>query len=92
MGYIKAQNVLPEEVIKLIQEYIDGECLYIPRKIGNEKSWGEKTGTRSSLKKRNWEIFFKYIEGVTVMELARQYYLTEKSIRRIICRENALCS
>lgn len=32
MKYIKAQDVLPEEIVKIIQEYIDGEYLYIPRK------------------------------------------------------------
>ena len=41
MGYIKAENVLPDEIIELIQNYIDGEYLYIPRKKGNEKV-GEK--------------------------------------------------
>ncbi|MBU5590170.1 hypothetical protein KQI89_00170 [Clostridium sp. MSJ-4] len=84
MAYIKAQNVLPEEIIKLIQEYVDGEYLYIPRKNGNEKSWGEKNGTRSILKERNNEILKKYLRGITVTELANEYYLSEKSIRRII--------
>ncbi|MGH4123394.1 MAG: CD3324 family protein [Clostridium sp.] len=92
MGYIKAQNVLPEEIIKLIQEYVDGECLYIPRKNGNEKSWGEKNGTRNSLRKRNNEIFCKYTQGVTIIELASRYYLSEKSIGRIIGKEKLLCS
>ncbi len=32
MKYEKAQNILPEDVIELIQEYIDGGYLYIPRK------------------------------------------------------------
>lgn len=87
MAYIKAQNVLPEEIIKLIQEYIDGECLYIPRKNGNEKSWGEKNGTRSNLKKRDSEIFNRYIYGEKIDELVKEYYLSEKSIRRIISKE-----
>ena len=90
MGYFKAQNVLPEELIKLIQEYVDGECLYIPRKNGNEKSWSEKKGTRNSLKERNNEIFKKNIAGAKVIELAKQYYLSEKSIRRIICEEKTI--
>lgn len=29
MKYVNAQNVLPEELIKTIQEYMDGEFLYI---------------------------------------------------------------
>lgn len=92
MGYFKAQNVLPEEIIKLIQDYIDGEYVYIPRKSGNEKSWGEKNGTRSTLRERNNEIFLKYIAGTNVEELAKQYFLSEKSIRRIISQEKILCA
>ncbi|MBU3128207.1 hypothetical protein LGL55_23775 [Clostridium tagluense] len=92
MRYSKAQNVLPEEIIKIIQEYVDGEYLYIPRKNGNEKAWGEKNGTRKSLKHRNVEIFNKHIEGASIIELANQYYLSEKSIRRIVSQEKILCA
>lgn len=87
MSYISAQSVLPEEIIKLIQEYVDGEYLYVPRKNGNKKSWGEKNGTRTALKKRNTEIFNKHNEGTTIIELAMMYYLSEKSIRRIISKK-----
>lgn len=89
MAYIKAQSVLPEEIINLIQEYVDGECLYIPRKSGKEKSWGEKNGTRKNLEQRDSEIFNKYSNGVTITELTRMYYLSDKSIRRIINKEKA---
>lgn len=84
MRYFKAQAVLPQEIIELIQEYIDGECLYIPRKNENKKSWGEKNGTRNNLKYRNKEIYENYTLGTTIDELAEKYYLSEKSIRRIL--------
>jgi len=32
MGYKKAELVLPIEIIELIQNYVDGEYIYIPRK------------------------------------------------------------
>lgn len=35
MSYIKAADVLPQEIIETIQGYIDGEYIYIPRK-GNK--------------------------------------------------------
>lgn len=92
MKYVKAQNVLPDEVIEMIQNYIDGEYIYIPRKNGNELKWGEKSGTRESLKSRNVEIFSKYSEGASVEELIQDYYLSEQSIRRIIRQEKSLCS
>lgn len=87
MKYAKAQDVLPEEIIKIIQEYIDGKYLYVPRKDENHKSWGEKSGIRHSLKVRNTEIYKKYINGSTINELTQEYYLSEKSIRRIISQE-----
>lgn len=91
MKYIKAQNVLPEDIIKLIQEYVDGNYLYIPKKTENRKSWGEKNGTKHNLKIRNNEIYKKYIRGISIKELTVQYYLSEKSIRRIIYEEKRNC-
>jgi len=87
MKYVKAHNVLPEEIIELIQEYIDGEYLYIPRKSENEKAWGEKNGTRNSLKKRNNEIFEKYTCGTKVSELAfrTEYKKNYKQRKKIKC-------
>jgi len=92
MKYLKAQDVLPEEILKIIQEYVDGDYLYVPRKNGNHKSWGEKSGIKSILKIRNNEIYKKYLNGTTIKELAQEYYLSEKSIRRIISQEKRLCS
>ncbi len=92
MKYIKALDVLPEEIIKIIQEYIDGEYLYVPRKDENHKSWGENSGIKKSLKIRNNEIYQKYLKGFTINELANEYFLSDKSIRRIINNEKRLCS
>ena len=32
MSYIKAEEVLPQNVIAMIQQYIDGQNIYIPKK------------------------------------------------------------
>lgn len=87
MKYVKAESILPEYVIEIIQNYIDGEYLYIPRKKGNEKSWGEKSGIKSILKNRNVEIYKKFTYGLSIEELCEEYYLSESSIRRIIKSE-----
>ncbi|HML33217.1 CD3324 family protein [Sporomusa sphaeroides] len=57
MGYKNAICVLPDKLIAAIQEYIDGEYLYIPRKVENKKSWGELKNTRNFLSTRNKAIF-----------------------------------
>ncbi len=90
MRHVKAENILPDYIIQIIQEYIDGEYIYIPRKNGNEKAWGEKNGTRKRLEYRNNNIYNKYLGGSKVKELAREYYLSENSIRRIIRKERMI--
>jgi Mor family transcriptional regulator len=92
LRYVKAHNVLPEEIIKAIQEYVDGEFLYIPRKNDNQKAWGEQSGIRDILKVRNNEIFEKYNQGISISELSLMYYLSEQSIRRVIGQQNRMCS
>lgn len=92
MKYVKASNVLPEEIIEIIQQYIDGEYLYIPRKAENVTSWGEKNGSKHRFKKRNREIYMKYSSGARVTQLAEEYFLSEQSIRRIISNEKNVCA
>lgn len=92
MRYLKAQNILPEELLSIIQQFVDGEFVYIPRKAGEQKSWGEKSGTKDSLKERNTQIYSEYMNGTTVADLSQTFYLSEQSIRRIISQEKTQCS
>lgn len=90
MRYQKANEILPEELVELIQDYIDGEYVYIPRKQENKKNWGEASRTKEELRARNIEIHAKYLQGLSVRELAKQYYLSEKSIQRIVLQEKKM--
>ena len=56
MSYYKAEEVLPEHIIKEIQKYVDGHSIYVPKKPDNRKNWGESTETLSFLEKRNEQI------------------------------------
>ena len=47
MSYIKAEEILPEELIRQIQEYADGVYIYIPRKPGTRHKWGQETNYKS---------------------------------------------
>ena len=84
MSYIKAEEILPEELIRKIQEYADGVYIYIPRKPGTRHPWGQKTDYKSELKRRNDRIRSDYAAGAGVAALSRKYHLSEKSIRRIL--------
>ena len=84
MGYIRAEEILPIEIIELIQEYVDGANIYIPRKQENRRQWGAKTAYKCELRNRNYSIYRDFLAGMTVNKLAERYYLSEKSIQRII--------
>lgn len=83
MGYIRAEEILPAELVELLQEYVDGQTIYVPRK-SDKKGWGTVSGTKEKLAQRNERIYLEYLEGMKVEELAEKYYLSEKSIQRII--------
>lgn len=84
MCYKKAKGILPENLIKVIQEYIDGEYLYIPRKENLRKSWGENTNIKKEIEERNESIYSDYINGLNTKNLSKKYFLSQKSIQRII--------
>ena len=84
MSYIKAEDILPEELIRQIQQYVDGTYLYIPRKPGTRRAWGQETAYKAELRLRNQRIRREHAEGLGVAQLSRKYHLSEKSIRRIL--------
>lgn len=84
MSYRSADKVLPNELIEMIQQYVDGDYLYIPRKENGRKKWGENTMIREELEERNTSIYRDYLQGVPMGELAERYFLSEKSIQRIV--------
>jgi hypothetical protein len=57
MGYKRANEIFPANLLSEIQNYIDGQYVYIPRKDGNQKTWGEINKSKEIINKRNIEIF-----------------------------------
>ncbi|MBO5057520.1 MAG: hypothetical protein J6C64_14370 [Lachnospiraceae bacterium] len=84
MSYRRADQILPEELLQLIQQYVDGDYLYIPRKESNRKKWGENTATRKELEERNSAVYTDFQHGASMEQLASKYFLSEKSIQRIV--------
>ena len=75
----------------MIQKYVEGEYIYIPKKECNRKLWGEKTNSKKETYNRNLDIYEKYKTGLSIKVLSETYYLSPKSIQRIILtmkREN----
>lgn len=66
-----------------VQKYASGKMLYVP--AGEDKrGWGEASGYRDQLLKRNRMIRNKYAHGTTISELADEYFLSLDSIKKII--------
>ena len=82
MSYVRAEDILPKELINAIQQYVSGRSIYIPCK--EKKSWGSQTKTRQYYQSRNAEIYRRYISGIRVKALADEYSLSGKSIQRIL--------
>ena len=84
MSYKKAVDVLPNGLLRAVQQYIDGEYIYIPRKEDRKQAWGANTQTRKTRQARNLEILCRRQAGCSVAQLAEQYFLSEKAIYKII--------
>ncbi|WP_152393497.1 CD3324 family protein [Paenibacillus guangzhouensis] len=84
MRYTNANEILPKELIEKLQDFVQGEYIYIPAIKDQHKNWGELSGFREKIDKRNSEIIQAYKSGNTIQELAESYYLSVYAIRKII--------
>lgn len=83
MKYVNGKDVFPESLLKQIQKYTSGKLVYIPA-TEKKKDWGEKSGYRKILLKRNYDIRLKYRNGVTIEQLSDEYCLSYETIRKIV--------
>ena len=82
-------DLLPKELLEQIQKYVDGKTIYIPKKSENRKQWGDNTDTKQFLASRNCQICSDFQNGMSIRQLAEKYYLSEKTIQRIV-KQNSL--
>lgn len=85
MNYKNANYVLPDRLVKEIQQYVQGEYIYIP--IKDKVINSTPTEYEQELIKRNEHIYTKSLEGISNSELANRYHLSASSIRRIIIEQ-----
>ena len=65
MNYRNAQDIFPEQLLKQIQRYVSGETIYIPASE-KKKFWGESSGYRAYLAKRNQAIRDDFAGGFDI--------------------------
>lgn len=87
MSYQKASCILPPELLEQVQSYVDGACIYIPRKENCKHEWGTGTAIRHELALRNRRIYEDYKNGNDLEFLSSKYYLSVKSIQRVILQQ-----
>lgn len=83
MKYENASDILPEELLKEVKKYAAGKLLYIPREK-EKKAWGEVSGYRNFLVRRNQLILNMFLHGIGIRELSKEFFLSEETIKRIV--------
>ncbi|WP_127529491.1 CD3324 family protein [Paenibacillus kobensis] len=84
MKYMNADMILPEELLKEVQKYVNGGMIYVPKCEGTRKGWGENTGGRRLIQLRNVDIRQQFAQGATIPQLMERYYLSCDSIKKIV--------
>ena len=83
MQYENAKDILPESLLKEVQKYAEGKAIYIPKRTKRE-GWGEASGYREKLNRRNSAILNRYSAGASIMEIAEEFYLSPETIKKIV--------
>lgn len=83
MNYENAGDLLPDHLLKEVKKYAAGKILYIPLDR-EKKSWGEVSGYRHFLVKRNQLILNMFLHGVNIQELSSDFFLSEETIKKIV--------
>jgi len=93
MPYANADELLPPELLREVQKYVEGCLLYIPRSASERLRWGSQSGARAALDSRNEAIRSAKASGLTIDELADAYGLSSDGIRKILyCRKREKAS
>lgn len=89
MAYFNGKDILPEELFLQVQNYCEGNVIYIPRKAGARRRWGYNTGICRELDKRNRLIREKKQQGCSMKELAKEFHLSVDSLKKILYSAHA---
>lgn len=88
MKYVRIDRILPDDLVKEIQKYIQGEYIYVPSPPEKRKRWGEKSKSRDYIKARNAKILNQYIGGQSISNLADEFFLSYSSIKKIVYKKD----
>lgn len=94
MDYKNGKEIFPSELLEQLQEYVQGNLVYIPKKEKERVGWGENSGAKTVIRNRNCEICEAHRKGIGVSELAELFCLSEDSIKKILraAQKNDTCT
>ena len=84
MKYINANTILPDVLVKELQKYVQAGYIYVPAKGNQHKLWGELSGYREELERRNRMIVQQYQQGISMEQLADCHHLSIHAIKKIL--------
>lgn len=90
MSYANAKTIFPNELLEMIQNYVEGETIYIPKKEENKIPWGALSQSKTELLNRNASIYEGYLTGLSTQQLSEIYFLSLKTIQRIILEKKKI--
>lgn len=82
MRYQNGKDLLPQELLTLVQQYAEGKYLYIPRVQRQSPVRASRTDHV-----RNAEICRRYHGGESVRSLAQEYFLSTQAVYRVLAKE-----
>jgi DNA-binding CsgD family transcriptional regulator len=83
MKYENAKDILPAKLLEEVQKYAAGRLIYIP-KCEKTMGWGEASGYRDKLNKRNAAICSRYSSGCSIMEIAEEFFLSPETVKKLV--------
>ena len=83
MKYENAKDILTASLLEEVQKYAEGKVIYIP-KCTKTRGWGEASGYRDKLNKRNSLICNRYSAGRSILEIAEEFYLSPETVKKIV--------
>jgi hypothetical protein len=87
LKYVNADGLLPEKLLKEIQNYVQGETIYIPKPRNTYKKWGSQSGARALIDERNERIQHAFKNGEKIDQLALEHHLSCETIKKIVYRK-----
>ncbi|MFG6115548.1 CD3324 family protein [Thalassobacillus devorans] len=88
MSYVKAESILPPELLEELQKYVQGKTIYIPKDKSDYQKWGTHSGSRRRLDQRNRIIKEKFKLGINIDEISEEYFLSAETIKNIVYQRN----